>query len=188
MPSHWPGLMKTIYKNKKRFKETYFKTVPGKYLTGDSAYCDDDGYFWIIGRNDDIIKISGHRIGTGEIEGALLSSLDVSEAAVTSIPDEIKGHTIYAYVVLKLGLRPSIQLKDKLINHVRESIGPIAVITHIQWVSELPKTRSGKIMRRILQKIATDKFDELGDISTLANPQMVDDLIRARKEYLAQFS
>ena len=177
----WPGLMKSIFRNKKRFKETYFKAIPGKYLTGDSAHRDKDGYFWIIGRDDDIIKISGHRIGTGEIESTLLSCLDVSEAAVIAIPDKIKGSAMYAYIVLKPEATPSIILQNKLVNKVRESIGPIATITYIQWVKELPKTRSGKVMRRILQKIATDEFDDLGDISTLANSKIVDDLIQARK-------
>lgn len=178
--SPWPGMMKTIYKDKKRFKETYFKRSSGKYLTGDSAYRDGEGYFWIIGRNDDVIKIAGHRIGTGEIENALLSSAYVSEAAVTTIPDKIKGHAIYAFVKPKLKTNASKDLKSKLIKIVREIIGPIANVAHIQWVTELPKTRSGKIMRRILQKIATEEFEDLGDISTLANPEIVDDLIKIK--------
>lgn len=178
----WPGLMKSIYKDNKRFIETYFEPVPGKYLTGDSAYRDEDGYFWIIGRNDDIIKISGHRIGTGEVEGALLRSPHVSEVAVTSIPDEIKGNVIYAYVVLQYGEQPTATLKNKLIAHARKLIGPIAIVKHIQWVNELPKTRSGKVMRRILQKIAMNEFDDLGDISTLANPNVVNQLIQERRK------
>jgi acetyl-CoA synthetase len=181
----WPGLMKTIYNDKKRFEDTYLHAVPGNYLTGDSAYRDADGYFWIVGRNDDIIKIAGHRIGTGEIESALLQSAEVSEAAVTAIPDAIKGQAIYAYVVLQVGVTGSTELKNKLIANVRESIGSIATIAHIQWVADLPKTRSGKIMRRILHKIATDDFDDLGDTSTLANPDVVNNLIHERKAYVS---
>lgn len=177
----WPGCMKTIYKNRNRFK-SYFKAFPGKYLTGDSAYRDKEGYFWIVGREDDLIKIAGHRIGTGEIESALLSNKEVSEAAATTIPDEIKGQAIYVYTVLKPEVKPSKALKEKLIQTVRDSIGPIATIQYIQWVKELPKTRSGKIMRRILKKIAADEVQDLGDISTLSNPKVVEDLINARKK------
>ncbi|OAI48830.1 acetyl-coenzyme A synthetase [Gammaproteobacteria bacterium SCGC AG-212-F23] len=181
----WPGLMKTIYGDKKRFVKTYFKEVPGKYLTGDSAYRDKKGYFWIIGRNDDVIKVSGHRIGTGEVESALLSVPAVSEAAVVAVPHEIKGQSIFAYVVKKSGAK-SDALKKTLNNRVRQKIGPIATLQDVQWVKALPKTRSGKIMRRILRKIAVNEFDDLGDTSTLANPSVVDDLIAERKKYSAK--
>ncbi|MBA4697708.1 MAG: acetate--CoA ligase [Legionella sp.] len=177
----WPGLMQGIYNNQQRLRATYFNEVPGSYLTGDSAYRDEEGYFWIIGRNDDVIKISGHRIGTGEIESALLSNEEVSEAAATAIPDAIKGNVIYAFVVLKAFEMCSEALKEKLQKSVRTSIGPIAKIGQIQWARSLPKTRSGKIMRRILQKIATDNYDELGDTSTLSNPSIVEEIVQGRK-------
>jgi acetyl-CoA synthetase len=176
----WPTFMKTIYHDKKRFIETYFKEVPGKYLTGDNAYQDKDGYYWITGRNDDVIKISGHRIGTGEVESALLTLSEVSEAAVVPIPHEIKGNTIFAYVVTKG--KESSSLKNKMNDRVRQSLGAIATLEEIQFVKTLPKTRSGKIMRRILKKIANDEFDDLGDTSTLANPSVVDDLIAKKKK------
>jgi acetyl-CoA synthetase len=176
----WPGLMKTVYGNRQRFIETYFKQVPGKYLSGDSAFRDKQGYFWIIGRDDDVIKVSGHRIGTGEIESALLSVSDVSEAAVVVIPDEIKGQAICAYVVTKSGSKSN-ALKKKLNDQIRYAIGPIAALENIYLTKGLPKTRSGKIMRRILRKIASSEFDDLGDTSTLADPKVVDNLIAERK-------
>ncbi len=169
----WPGLMKTIYGNQPRFINAYFKEFPGVYLTGDGAVCDADGYYWINGRNDDVIKVSGHRIGTGELESVLVSHPAVSEAAVVAIPHEIKGNAIYAYVTTKSGITPSDNLKKELIQKLRDDIGPIATPDTIQWASDLPKTRSGKIMRRILRKIAGGEFDDLGDTSTLADPSVV---------------
>ncbi len=173
----WPGMMKTIYGDQKRFIETYFTEVPGKYLTGDRAHRDEENYFWIEGRNDDVIKVSGHRIGTGELESALISVPEISEAAVVPIPNEIKGQGIFAYVVIKPNVIPSDELKKKLNNHVREMIGPIATLENIQFVKALPKTRSGKIMRRILRKIAVGDVENLGDVSTLADSAVINDLI-----------
>jgi acetyl-CoA synthetase len=172
--------MKTVYRNRKRFVETYFKEVYGKYLTGDSAYRDKQGYFWIIGRDDDVIKVSGHRIGTGEIESVLLFVPDVSEAAVVAVPHEIKGQAICAYVVTKSGSKSN-AFKMKLNERIRHTIGPIAILEDIQLTKGLPKTRSGKIMRRILRKIASNEFDDLGDTSTLADPGIVNTLISERK-------
>lgn len=174
----WPGMMRTIYGDPNRFVETYFKAFPGKYLTGDSAYQDEDGYYWIKGRNDDVIKVSGHRLGTEELESALLSHPAIAEAAVVAIPDEIKGESIYAFVVLKKNILPSEDLKIALIQHVAEVISPIAKPAYIQWTEALPKTRSGKIMRRILRKIACGELENLGDTSTLADSSVVDDLVR----------
>lgn len=176
----WPGMMKTVYGDKKRFEENYFKEFPGKYLTGDNAHRDAEGYYWITGRNDDVIKISGHRIGTEEVESALLTDTNASEAAVVAIPHEIKGECIYAYVVLKNGMKPSEKLQKALIAQVRKVIGPIAAPEVIQFTHALPKTRSGKIMRRILRKIANNEIEDLGDISTLAEPQVVEQLIKGR--------
>jgi len=181
----WPGFMKTIYGDHKRFVDTYFKEVPGKYVTGDGAYRDKKGYFWITGRNDDVIKVSGHRIGTGEVESALLAVPSVSEAAVVAIPNDIKGQGIFGFIVTK-SRRQSDALKRHLNNHVRHVIGPIATIEEIQWVKSLPKTRSGKIMRRILRKIAGNEFDDLGDTSTLADPSVVNQLIADRKKKLTE--
>ncbi|MDX1900406.1 MAG: acetate--CoA ligase [Gammaproteobacteria bacterium] len=178
----WPGLMKTIYKNPKRFADTYFKEIPDTYLTGDDALRDSDGYFWITGRDDDVIKVSGHRIGTGEVESALLTHPNVSEAAVVAIPHAIKGNAIYAYVTLKSATQSSDALNKELIQTVRNAIGPIATPEVIQWANDLPKTRSGKIMRRILRKIALNQFDDLGDTSTLSDANVVDDLIAERKK------
>lgn len=183
----WPGMMKTIYGDRKRFNESYFKGVPGKYLTGDGAYRDKDGYFWISGRNDDVIKVSGHRLGTGEIESALLTVSGVSEAAVVAIPHEVKGEGIYAYVVTR-SASPSDALKQKLNAHLRQAIGPIARLEEVQWVKGLPKTRSGKIMRRILRKIARDEFEDLGDTSTLADSSVVEQLIAGRKKLVKSSS
>lgn len=178
----WPGLMKTIYGDHQRFVDTYFKEVPGYYLTGDGATCDKDGYYWISGRNDDVIKISGHRIGTEEVESAFTSHPSVSEAAVIGVPDDIKGQHIYAFIDTKGSVQQTDALKKELVQHVRKEIGPIATPEVIQWVQSLPKTRSGKIMRRILRKIATGGTDELGDTSTLADPSVVEKLIAGYKE------
>ena len=176
----WPGIMQTVYGDRERFS-TYFKEFPGCYLTGDDARCDADGYFWITGRNDDVIKISGHRIGSGEVENAFLSHPNVSEVAVVAIPHDIKGESIYAFVTLKSGVKATPALKKELIEQVRHSIGAIATPDFIQWADELPKTRSGKIMRRLLRKIANNELDNLGDTSTLAEPQVVEKLIKGYK-------
>lgn len=176
----WPGMLQTIYGNHERFVNAYFRDVPGFYLTGDQAYQDKDGYFWIAGRSDDIIKVSGHRIGTQEVESALILHPAVAEAAVVGVQDEIKGHIIYAYVTLKANITPTDQLKSELNQTVRDSIGALAVPGHIQWAEGLPKTRSGKIMRRLLRKIAEKDTAELGDLSTLADPGVIDELIRQR--------
>ena len=176
----WPGQMRTVFGDHERFKETYFRTYPGMYFTGDGCRRDEDGYFWITGRVDDVINVSGHRMGTAEVESALVAHKDVSESAVVGYPHDIKGQGIYAYVTLMAGVEASEQLKDELINWVRAEIGPIAKPDLIQWSPSLPKTRSGKIMRRILRKIAEDDFKNLGDISTLADPSVVDNLISNR--------
>jgi acetyl-CoA synthetase len=176
----WPGMMKTIYDDQERFVNTYFKEFPGNYLTGDDARCDEDGYFWIVGRNDDVLKISGHRIGTGELENAFLKDLSVAEAAVVAVPNDIKGESIYAFVTLKENVEATDALKHELIQQVRAAIGAIATPDYIQWAEALPKTRSGKIMRRLLRKIANNDLQELGDISTLADSQVVDNLIKGR--------
>jgi len=176
----WPGQMRTVYKNHERFKETYFSTFKGKYFSGDGCKRDKDGYYWITGRVDDVIIVSGHNLGTAEIESALVAHKNVSEAAVVGYPHNIKGWGIYAYVTLKTGCEPSNDLKNELINCVRKDIGPIASPDFIQWAPGLPKTRSGKIMRRILKKIAADESDQLGDVSTLADPSVVDNLVETR--------
>ena len=176
----WPGQMRTLYNNHERFMEAYFSTFPGKYFAGDGVKRDADGYFWITGRVDDVLNISGHRLGTAEIESALVLHSDVSEAAVVGMPHEIKGQGIYAYVSLMSGIEGNEELKKDLVALVRKEIGPIATVDKIQFAQGLPKTRSGKIMRRILRKIAEDDYDELGDTSTLAEPAVVDDLISNR--------
>lgn len=176
----WPGIMQTVYGDHNRFLTTYFKEFPGNYLTGDQAYRDSDGYFWISGRSDDVIKVSGHRIGTQEVESALIKHPAVSEAAVVAIPDAIKGQSIYAFVSLKVGYHASPELKAEVLNTVRDAIGAIAMPENIQWTEALPKTRSGKIMRRILRKIANRETDDLGDLSTLADPNVVEELIKSR--------
>lgn len=178
----WPGLMQTVYGDRQRFVETYFKDVPGCYLTGDRAYRDEKGYYWITGRNDDVIKVSGHRIGSEELESALLSHPAVSEAAVVGVPNEITGESIYAFVTTKAEVHETDRLKAELIAHVREKVGAIAKPETIQWAASLPKTRSGKIMRRILRKIACNALDDLGDTSTLADPAVVDQLIDRMKD------
>lgn len=174
----WPGIMQDVYGDHARFVKSYFSEVPGAYLTGDLALCDEEGYFLIEGRSDDVIKVSGHRIGTQEVESALILHSSVSEAAVVPVDDEIKGQTIYAFVTLKSGVQPSDALKKELVHTVRESIGPIATPGFIQWAEELPKTRSGKIMRRILRKIASQDTEDLGDLSTLADPEVVNHLVK----------
>ncbi|MCP8895864.1 acetate--CoA ligase [Shinella daejeonensis] len=177
----WPGQMRTVYGDHKRFVETYFSTYKGKYFTGDGCRRDEDGYYWITGRVDDVLNISGHRLGTAEIESALVSHHLVSEAAVVGYPHSLKGQGIYCYVSLMAGEEGNDALRQDLVKHVRKEIGPIATPDKIQFAPGLPKTRSGKIMRRILRKIAEDDFGALGDTSTLADPSVVDDLIENRQ-------
>lgn len=177
----WPGQMRTVYGDHERFKTTYFSTYKGKYFTGDGCRRDEDGYYWITGRVDDVINVSGHRMGTAEVESALVSHDTVSEAAVVGYPHDIKGQGIYCYVTLMSGLEGSDELHAELVKHVRHEIGPIASPDKIQFAPGLPKTRSGKIMRRILRKIAENDFGTLGDTSTLADPSVVDDLIENRQ-------
>ena len=176
----WPGMMRTVYGDHDRFHETYFKMFPGKYFSGDGARRDEDGYYWITGRVDDVINVSGHRMGTAEVESALVLYEFVAEAAVVGYPHDIKGQGIYAYVTLMGGVEASDELKKELVKHVRKEIGPIASPDIIQWAPGLPKTRSGKIMRRILRKVAANELENLGDTSTLADPSVVDDLINNR--------
>jgi acetyl-CoA synthetase len=176
----WPGMMRTVYGDHQRFVNTYFTLYPGYFFTGDGARRDADGDYWITGRVDDVINVSGHRLGTAEVESALVLHDKVAEAAVVGFPHPIKGQGIYAYVTLMIGEEPSEALRKELANHVREEIGPIAVPDVIQWAPGLPKTRSGKIMRRILRKVAANELDALGDTSTLADPSVVDDLVRNR--------
>jgi len=176
----WPGQMRTVYGDHKRFIETYFSTFPGRYFTGDGARRDEDGYYWITGRVDDVINVSGHRMGTAEVESALVAHPKVAEAAVVGYPHDLKGQGIYAYVTLKAGIEHSEALRKELVAWVRKEIGPIASPDLIQWAPGLPKTRSGKIMRRILRKIAANEQDQLGDTSTLAEPAVVDDLVENR--------
>jgi acetyl-CoA synthetase len=176
----WPGQMRTLYNNHQRFMEAYFVTFPGKYFAGDGVRRDADGYYWITGRVDDVLNVSGHRLGTAEIESALVLHKNVNEAAVVGYPHDIKGQGIYAYVSIMSGIEPSDELKTELVKLVRNEIGPIATVDKIQFSNGLPKTRSGKIMRRILRKIAEDDYQNLGDTSTLAEPEVVDDLIKNR--------
>src|SRR5690606_34288973 len=176
----WPGQMRTVYGDHQRFIDTYFKTYPGMYFTGDGYRRDEDGYYWITGRVDDVINVSGHRIGTAEVESALVAHAAVAEAAVVGCPHDIKGQGIYAFVTLVADVQPSDGLRKELVASVGQMIGPIATPDHIQWAPGLPKTRSGKIMRRILRKIAANEHDQLGDISTLADPAVVDSLVRER--------
>ncbi len=176
----WPGQMRTVFGDHKRFIETYFSTFPGKYFTGDGARRDEDGYYWITGRVDDVINVAGHRIGTAEVESALVAHPKVAEAAVVGYPHDIKGQGIYAYVTLKAGFDPQEPLRTELVQWVRKQIGPIAAPDLIQWAPSLPKTRSGKIMRRILRKIAANEQEQLGDTSTLADPTVVRDLVENR--------
>jgi len=176
----WPGIMRTVFRDHDRFVQTYFSTYPGKYFTGDGCRRDEDGYYWITGRVDDVINVSGHRMGTAEVESALVAHPKVAEAAVVGFPHDLKGQGIYAYVTLNAGENPSEELRMELVAWVRKEIGPIASPDVIQWAPGLPKTRSGKIMRRILRKIAENDFGALGDTSTLADPTVVDDLIEHR--------
>ena len=176
----WPGQIRTLYGDHQRLIDTYYTTYPGAYFTGDGARRDSDGYYWITGRVDDVMNISGHRMGTAEVESALVLHDDVAEAAVVGFPHKIKGEGIYAYVTLMAHVRPSERLRQELENLVRSEIGPIARPDFIQWAPSLPKTRSGKIMRRILRKIAADDLDDLGDTSTLADPSVVGDLVENR--------
>ncbi|MGQ0685236.1 acetate--CoA ligase [Bradyrhizobium sp.] len=177
----WPGMMRTVYGDHARFEKTYFSTYKGKYFTGDGCRRDADGYYWITGRVDDVINVSGHRMGTAEVESALVAHAMVSEAAVVGYPHDIKGQGIYAYVTLMAGTQPSDELRKELVAWVRKEIGPIASPDQIQFAPGLPKTRSGKIMRRILRKIAEDEPSSLGDTSTLADPAVVDDLVKNRQ-------
>jgi acetyl-CoA synthetase len=179
----WPAQMRTVYGDHQRFIDTYFRIYPGKYFTGDGARRDEDGYYWITGRVDDVINVSGHRLGTAEIESALVLHPAVAEAAVVGFPHPIKGQGIYAYVTLMVGREPSEALRRELVEHVRQEIGAIASPDLIQWAPGLPKTRSGKIMRRILRKVAANELDSLGDTSTLADPAVVEDLIHHRLSY-----
>ncbi|RFB78215.1 acetate--CoA ligase [Methylovirgula sp. 4M-Z18] len=179
----WPGQMRTVYGDHERFVQTYFQTFPGKYFTGDGCRRDADGYYWITGRVDDVINVSGHRMGTAEVESALVAHETVSEAAVVGYPHDIKGQGIYAYVTLMTGIIATDGLRKELIAHVRKEIGPIASPDVVHFAPGLPKTRSGKIMRRILRKIAENEFGALGDTSTLADPTVVDDLIKTRQTH-----
>jgi acetyl-CoA synthetase len=174
----WPGQMRTVYGDHQRFIDTYFKTYPGRYVTGDGARRDVDGYYWITGRVDDVLNVAGHRIGTAEVESALVAHAKVAEAAVVGCPHEVKGQGIYAYVTLVADAEPTEELRKELIAWVRHEIGPIATPDFVQWAPGLPKTRSGKIMRRILRKIAAHEHDQLGDVSTLADPSVVEQLVR----------
>jgi acetyl-CoA synthetase len=176
----WPGQMRTVYGDDQRFFDTYFSTFKGTYFTGDGARRDEDGYYWITGRVDDVLNVAGHRLGTAEIESALVSHPSVAEAAVVGCAHDIKGQGIYVYVTLKTGVEPTEALRKELRDHVRKEISPIATPDYIQWAPGLPKTRSGKIMRRILRKIAANEHEQLGDISTLADPSVVASLIEER--------
>jgi acetyl-CoA synthetase len=172
--------MRTVFRDHERFKQTYFSQFPGRYFTGDGCRRDEDGYYWITGRVDDVLNVSGHRMGTAEVESALVAHRQVAEAAVVGYPHDIKGQGIYAYVTLNVGEEPSEELRKELVQWVRKEIGPIASPDLIQWAPGLPKTRSGKIMRRILRKIAENDYGALGDTSTLADPAVVDDLVDNR--------
>jgi acetyl-CoA synthetase len=176
----WPGQMRTVFGDHARFVQTYFSTFKGKYFSGDGCRRDEDGYYWITGRVDDVINVAGHRLGTAEIESALVAHKHVAEAAVVGFPHDIKGQGIYAYVTLNTGVTSSDELRKALITWVRTEIGPIATPDIIQWAPGLPKTRSGKIMRRILRKIAANELENLGDTSTLADPAVVEELVKGR--------
>jgi acetyl-CoA synthetase len=176
----WPGIMRGVYGDARRFQETYFEQFPGYYVAGDGSHRDEDGFYQITGRNDDVINVSGHRMGTAEVESALVAHPKVAEAAVVGYPHELKGQSIYAFVTLNSGVEKSEALKKELVAHVRTLIGPIATPEKIQWADALPKTRSGKIMRRILKKVAANALNELGDTSTLADPSVVDDIVANR--------
>ncbi|NIP41087.1 MAG: AMP-binding protein, partial [Candidatus Aenigmarchaeota archaeon] len=177
----WPGIARTIYGNPERYKETYFSQFRGYYFSGDGANVDSDGDFHLLGRIDDVINVSGHRLGTAEIESALVAHPKVAEAAVVGFPHEIKGQGIYAFVILNSGVRGNKELKEELTSQTRQVIGPIAKPDGLQFVDGLPKTRSGKIMRRILRKIVDFRENKIGDISTLADPAVIEKLIEGRK-------
>ena len=177
----WPGQMRTVWGDHKRFLETYFSTYPGAYFTGDGALRDEDGHYWITGRVDDVLNVSGHRLGTAEIESALVSHPSVAEAAIVGMPHDLKGQGVAAYVILKSGEEATEMLKGEINRHVRGEIGPIANLDSLYLVDALPKTRSGKIMRRILRKLAAGEFEGLGDTSTLAEPDVVDKIIAVVK-------
>jgi len=177
LATSWPGQMRTVYGDHQRFVRTYFSTHAGRYFTGDGAHRDADSHWWITGRVDDVLNVSGHRMGTAEVESALVGHPAVAEAAVVGMPHETKGQGIYAYVTPMAGVEPDDELRQGLISEVREQIGPIATPDVIHWAPALPKTRSGKIMRRILRKVAAGETDQLGDTSTLAEPEVVADLI-----------
>ena len=176
----WPSQIRTVYGDHQRLIDTYFSQYPGYYFTGDGARRDEDGYYWITGRVDDVLNVSGHRMGTAEVESALVLHKDVAEAAVVGYPHDVKGQGIYCYVTLIAGHEPSEELKKELVQLCVKEIGPIAKPDLIQWAPGLPKTRSGKIMRRILRKVAANELDNLGDTSTLADPAVVDELIENR--------
>ena len=177
----WPSQARTVYRDHDRFVNTYFSAFEGKYFTGDGCLRDEDGYYWITGRVDDVLNVSGHRMGTAEVESALVAHPKVAESAVVGIPHAIKGQGIYAYVTLNATESPGDDLRQELVLHVREKIGPIAKPDHIQFAPALPKTRSGKIMRRILRKIASNDHEQLGDVSTLADATVVASLIENRQ-------
>jgi len=177
----WPGILRSLYGAHDRYIQTYFSTYKGYYFTGDGCRIDEDGDYWLLGRVDDVINVSGHRMGTAEVESALVSHPAVTEAAVVGFPHPIKGQGIYAYVTLKMGNEYTDELKGELVKHVRGEIGPIAAPDMIQWAPSLPKTRSGKIMRRILRKIAEGEADSIGDVSTLADPSVVEHLVAEYK-------
>jgi acetyl-CoA synthetase len=176
----WPGIMRTVFGDHARFVQTYFSAFPGLYFTGDGARRDEDGFYWLTGRVDDVINVAGHRLGTAEIESALVAHPKVAEAAVVGYPHDIKGQGIYAYVTLKITETPNEALRGELVTWVRQEISPIAAPDLLQWAPALPKTRSGKIMRRILRKIAANEHDALGDVTTLADPTVVDELVDNR--------
>ena len=177
----WPAQARTLYGDHDRFEQTYFASFKGSYFSGDGARRDEDGYYWITGRVDDVLNVSGHRLGTAEIESALVSHPKIAEAAVVGIPHYIKGQAIYAYITLNYGEEPSDELYDEVIKWVRKEIGPIATPDILHWTQTLPKTRSGKIMRRILRKIADGDTGNLGDISTLADPSVVEKLLQEKE-------
>ncbi len=183
----WPGILRNIWGDTQKFQDTYFKRYPGYYYTGDGARYDSDGYFWILGRLDDVIKVSGHRIGTMEVESAIVSHPKVAEAAVAPVDHAIKGQAIYAYVTLKTGVPKTEELKKEIIMHVRKEIGPVFQPEVVQFADALPKTRSGKIMRRVLKAIAMGSSD-FGNITTLADPSVVDALFEERKKLKVDFS
>jgi acetyl-CoA synthetase len=176
----WPGIMRTTWGDHDRFVQTYFRTFAGLYFTGDGCRKDADGDYWLLGRVDDVMNVSGHRLGTAEVESALVSHPAVAEAAVVGFPHDLKGQGIHAYVTLKAGQTASDELRKALVQHVRKEIGPIATPDVIQWAPGLPKTRSGKIMRRVLRKIAENEIEQIGDTSTLADPSVVADLVSNR--------